>query len=390
MPSHQFPAASRPPALTGLPITVAHDYFTQLGGAERVAATLVERLRPQRVVTAVWEPSQTFELADSAPETSFLQRFEWARRDPRPALPLLPMAWRLIRPVSEGVVISSSTGWSHGVRTTGRARKVVYCHNPARWLYQADDYLRGAGPAPRAVLRLLRPMLLRWDQRAAQSVDRYIANSTAVAARIKEVYGRRATVVHPPVSIDPTAPQSEVALPFGDFFLTVGRGRGYKNLDVLLEAFWNMPDKNLVIVGPRPREGWPPNVTFTGRVTDAQLRWLYSSATALISVSHEDFGLTPLEANTFGTPALVLRAGGFLDSLLEGVSGRFIEAETPEAVVRAVQSFPAEWDASVVRAHAAKFSVDAFIERITAVLLELASEDDSTPFSAATETAPAA
>src|SRR4051794_40415422 len=100
MTSPELPASARPPALAALPITVAHDYFTQLGGAERVAATLIARLRPHRVVTAVWEPRQTFALlADVAPETSFLQYFRWARRDPRPALPILPLAWRMVRPV---------------------------------------------------------------------------------------------------------------------------------------------------------------------------------------------------------------------------------------------------------------------------------------------------
>lgn len=370
--SPEFPPTSRPPALAPFAITIAHDYFTQLGGAERVAATLISRLRPDRVVTSVWEPRQTFALlADIAPETSFLQHFQWARRDPRPALPLLPLAWRLLRPVTEGIVLTSSTGWAHGIRTSGRARKVVYCHNPARWLYQREDYVEGLGVAARAALALLRPALLRWDRRAARSADLYIANSSVVAERIERVYGLRATIVHPPVAINPGAPQAPVAVPSDKFYLTVGRGRGYKNLDVLLEAFGRMPDRHLVVVGLQPRKDLPWNVTFTGRVSDAELRWLYRSATALVSVSHEDFGLTPLEANTFGTPALLLRAGGFLDSLEEGVSGRFIEEATPTGVVAALRSFPETWDRAAIKAHAAEFSIDAFMERITATLLEL-------------------
>ena len=116
------------------PVTaVAHDYFTQRGGAERVAAAMVSIFRPDRVLTAAYQPNDTFDIITDAPiETSFVQRFKGLRRDPRRALFLLPLAWAGMKPVKTGIVLCSSSGWSHSTPIAGDARKVVYCHNPAR------------------------------------------------------------------------------------------------------------------------------------------------------------------------------------------------------------------------------------------------------------------
>lgn len=348
---------------------IAHDYLTQRGGAERVALTLADELIAREIVTAVVEPTMTFAgFSRHRIRSSWLQRFGALRRDPRRALPLLGYAWRSLAPVDADVVICSSSGWAHGVATSARTVKLVYCHNPARWLYQADEYASDWSVPVRLVLRALTPGLRRWDARAAASADGYIANSRAVAERIRRTYGIEAEVVHPPVRMDvdadAKAPESLSESSTG-FFLTVGRSRGYKRIDLLVESFRAMPERRLVIVSTPTDEPLPPNVVVTGRISDAELRWCYANAAALVSVSHEDFGLTPIEANAFGTPVLVLRDGGFIESTDDGVSGLFIEAATVEAVHDAVLRFERHcWDANAIRAHAARFSPARFADSI--------------------------
>lgn len=351
------------------PLTIAHDYFTQRGGAERVASSLIEVLHPERIVTSTHVPERTFPLPAAAVETSFLQAIPGLRRDPRWALLLLPLAWRSVPPVRSGVVLCSSSGWAHRIRVGSGVVKVVYCHNPARWIFQADDYLQDRSPLLAALARLARPALLRGDRAAAATATRYVANSTSVAARIRAAYGIEAVVVHPPVTIDAAGPQDPVATGFGSFFLTIARGRGYKHTGALIDAFRTMPEQHLVVVGGLPAHVEPPeNVRTTGRVTDAELRWLYAHCRALMSVAHEDFGLTPLEANMLGSPALVLRAGGFLDSMAEGISGRYIEDESLEQIVHAVRSFPEQWDRDLIRAHADHFSMASFLVQLIRVI----------------------
>lgn len=344
-----------------LRVAVVHDYLTQRGGAERVALALWRAFPGARMLTSVYDEAGTYPgFREATVETSWLQHVPAFRSDPRRALPLLPGAFDRLALDDVDVVVCSSTGFAHGV--PAKAPKLVYCHNPPRWLYQSQDYLTGQRAPVRAALALLRPRLAAWDRRAAASAARYVVNSSAVRDRVRGAYGIEATVLPPPVSVDPQGGSAPVAGVVPGFFLTVGRPRGYKNTDVVCRAFAAMPDLRLVVVGGLPDgQAWPDNVRGVKDVSDAELRWLYASCSALVSVAHEDFGLTPVEANAFGRPALVLRAGGFLDTTSEGVSGYFIDRADEGDVRRAVRRLLARpLDPATITAHAASYELAAF------------------------------
>jgi glycosyltransferase involved in cell wall biosynthesis len=350
-------------------VVVAHDYLTQRGGAERVARELAAALHAERFVTSAYDPKRTFDdFAHIEVQCSFLGKVPFLRSDPRRALPILPLIWRLMPPVEAEVVVCSSSGWAHAIRTRPGVKKVVYCHNPARWLYQREEFLLDQNRLVRAVLTILTPMLKGWARQAARSADLYIANSRSVARRIWEAYGIRAEVVHPPVLLGSNGAQKEMTGLLPGYFVTVGRGRGYKNSAAVIDAFRSLPTERLVVVGQVADPTDPPNVKRVGEVSEQELRWLYANARALISVSFEDFGLTPLEANSLGTPALLLRAGGFLDSTDEGVSAVFVDSPAPEAIAQAVTSFPTEWDKAAIRKHALKFPREAFATKMWEVV----------------------
>lgn len=355
--------------MNATPVTLVHDYITQRGGAERVVLALHNAFPRAPIVTALFRPKSSFpEFGAADVRSSLLNRLPALRRNPQLALAVLPLAWSLRKPLKSKYVLISSSGWAHGIRVAHGSRKIVYCHNPPRWLYQSEDYLIGRGRLVKSVLKVLTPALRAWDRKAADTVDLYIANSSSVRNRIRAVYGRDAVILHPPVMIDPTGPQEQPAegLP-SEFFLAVGRRRGYKGLEGLIEAFSKMPEKNLIIVGAEPGT-LPPNVISFAGIPDASMRWLYAHATALLSISREDFGLSPLEANAFGVPALVVRAGGFLDSISEGISGKFFEGVDSMAIIKSIQSFPSVWDTKAIQAHAAKFDEAAFSRSIRALL----------------------
>ncbi|PZE27895.1 glycosyltransferase [Curtobacterium sp. MCBD17_028] len=351
-------------------IRVAHDYLTQRGGAERVALTIASGLSSTPIITSVYDPATTFEeFREVGVQDTLLSRIGFFRSDPRRALPLLAILWSRMTPVAAEAVVCSSAGWAHALPVRPGTAKIVYCHNPARWLYQAEDYLEGHGALARVVLGLIAAPLRRWDRRQASRADAYVVNSTSVAQRVREAYGLEPQILFPPVSIDITGPITPVDGLEPGYFLTVSRDRGYKGTSRLIDAFSELPEERLVVVGT-VEQPLPPNVRAVGRVSDATLRWLYANGRALISVSHEDFGLTPLEANAFGTPVLVLRAGGFLDSTAEGVSGLFIENQDTASIKSAVQEFPVHWDASAVRRHADRFSVENFLRRLQEIIEE--------------------
>jgi glycosyltransferase involved in cell wall biosynthesis len=256
---------------------------------------------------------------------------------------------------------------------------IVYCHNPARWLYQTDEYLGGAawrsplGPP----LLALRPLLRRWDRTRASQADVYLANSRVVQRRIETTYGREAELLPPPHGMDATAarePVPELAGWEPGYALVVSRLLPYKNVDAVIEAV-RSTGRRLVVVGRGPEEGrlratLPDHVALLGGLSDAQLRAVYADAGVLVAASHEDFGLTPLEAAAFGVPAVALRGGGFLETVVEGETGLFFDRPEPGLIASALAAHDRQaWEPDRLRRRAEQFGEARFIERIRSIAL---------------------
>ena len=345
-------------------VALVHDYLTQRGGAERVVLSLVRAFPDAPLHTSFYDADGTFpEYASVDVRTLPIDRLTPLRRRHRLALPLLASAFdRLV--VDADVTICSTSGWAHGARTTGR--KIVYCHAPARWLYQSDTH---GGAASRAVLALLGRRLREWDARAARSADLYLANSTVTRERVRAIYGIDAEVLHPPVTFESTGEATPVDIEPG-YVLCVARLLPYKNVDAVVAAFSSLRDERLVVVGDGPalarlRRAAPANVTLLGRVEDTELRWLYAHASALVAASYEDFGLTPLEAARFGVPTAALANGGYLDTIIDGETGVFFPEPAAASIADAVRRLrAASWKTDAVRAHGEQFSEAAYIARL--------------------------
>jgi glycosyltransferase involved in cell wall biosynthesis len=320
------------------------------------------------VHTSLYDPDGTFpEFAALDVRTAPLDHVAPLRQRHRWALPLLAPTFEAMK-VDADVVVCSSSGWAHGVRVTGR--KIVYCHAPARWLYQTDAYLSQAGTATTTAVRALAPALRRWDQRAARSADRYLVISNHTRAMVRDAYGIDAEVLFPPVALAAAADREPVLGLAPGFYLCVARLLPYKHVDVVVDAFRELADATLVVVGSGPdearlRERAGRNVRFLQDVTDAQLRWLYASAAALVAASYEDFGLTPVEAAALGTPTVALRHGGYLDTVIEGSTGQFFDDPVAASVAAAVEAFrPETYSLARLHAHASTFAESRFAARL--------------------------
>jgi glycosyltransferase involved in cell wall biosynthesis len=359
-------------------VAIAHDYLTQRGGAERVVLALLRAFPDAEVHTLLYDASGTFpEFRDARVVTSPLNRVPALRRHHRAALPLLAPASSRMK-VDADLTVVSTSGWAHGFDVLGRS--LVYCHNPARWLYQTDDYLGSRGPSVAGLaLGALSPWLRRWDAAAMRRHDSYLVNATVVRERVRAAYGIEARVVYPPAAVRADGDRERVG-PFGPgFHLVVSRLLPYKHVDKAVEAFGMMPDERLLVVGRGPEEQrlratLPANVAIVSDVTDAQLRWAYASCAALLAPSIEDFGLTPLEVGTFGKPTLALRGGGYLDTVAEGVSGLFFDRPEADAIAAAVgEGRRTPWDRAAILGHGRKFDEETFRAAILAEVDELLS-----------------
>ena len=354
-------------------VSIVHDYLTQRGGGERLVLSMLKAFPDAPLYTSLYLPDGTFpefRWADVRPLS--LDRFGVLRRHHRLALPLLAQAFsRLV--VGSDVVLCSSSGWAHGVRSTGR--KIVYCHTPAHWLYQKDRYLGGRHRLAGAVISVLGPGLREWDYRAARSADLYLTQATSVRDQIRLIYGIDADVVPGPYRLTTDHPATPVQGLRPGYFLCVSRLLPYKNVDAIVRAFADLPDATLVVAGGGPESRRlvkmaSANVRLVGTVSDDQLAWLYANCAGVIAAAYEDYGLTPIEAAAFGKSAAVLRWGGFLDTVVEAETGTFFDAPAPAQVrsaVRRLQAFGL--DSNAIRAHAARYSEDRFIRRLRELVL---------------------
>ncbi len=92
----------------------------------------------------------------------------------------------------------------------------------------------------------------------------------------------------------------------------------------------------------------------------------------LVAAAFEDFGLTPLEAAAFGRPTAALRAGGYLDTVVDGETGVHFATPEPAVIAAAVRRMlDSTWDADRLVAQAARFSLDRFTTRLTEVVRDV-------------------
>jgi glycosyltransferase involved in cell wall biosynthesis len=347
-------------------VVLVHDYLNQRGGAERTVLELAAIFPNAPLYTSLYRRESTFpEFAPLDVRTTFLDKLPVDRRF-RALFALYPAAFRSLGPLDADLVISSSSGWAHFVRTSPRAFHAVYCYNPARWLY--GEYMEGA--AGQRALAPFADVFRRMDRRAAQRPDLYIAISNIVRDRIRRHYGRDAPVVYPPVDVERFTPS-----PRGERLLVVSRLLPYKRVDLVVEAA-TRARIGLDVVGSGPaledlRRRAGPTVRFLGRLPDAEITELYERCSAFCLPGVEDFGITPVEANAAGKPVVAFARGGALETIEEGVSGVFFREQTPAALLEALRGCD-EIDATPERIaqDAQRFSSATFRTRLTSVLAE--------------------
>jgi glycosyltransferase involved in cell wall biosynthesis len=362
-------------------VAVVHDWLTVYSGSERVLEQMIA-LHPDSDLFApidfLPEVDRRF-LCGKRPITSFAQHLPLMRNHYRKWLPLLMIAVEQMDVSDHPLVLSSSAAIAKGVLTGPEQLHISYVHSPMRYAWDLQhQYLHDSG-LERGLGGMFARYLLHnarfWDLRTSNGVDHYIANSQFIAKRIWKVYRRESTVIYPPV--DTHAFRRRDAKE--DFYLTVSRLVPYKKITTLVEAFARMPKRRFVVVGDGPemkrvKEAATPNVEILGFQPADVVTDLMQRARAFVFAAHEDFGISPVEAQACGTPVIAYGRGGALETIRTEASergaatGLFFDRQTPEAVVDAVLEFEsrdAEFPAKACRENAERFSVEMFRRNYT-------------------------
>jgi len=352
-------------------VAFVHDYLTQFGGAERVLLEILKLYPEAPLYTSLSDAAivrDHFSHVDV--RASFLQRIPGAPSRFRSFLPLYPAAFESLRLHDYDLVISSTTAFAKGVRVAPHAVHVCYINTPTRFLWYPEEYASPIiPPLLRPFFRLCTPGLRLWDLAAAQRPHRLVSNSQHVATRVREIYRRSSDVVHCPVD----AAEFSETVEAGDSFLVMTRLLPYKRVQLAIEAC-NALALPLIVAGTGPDEKRlqalaGPTISFAGQVDDAQRRRLIQRARALIVAGTEDFGLVSLEAAAAGRPTVAYRAGGALETVVEGETGIFFDEPTSHSLARALQALSAAaFDRARMAAHVKRFSPDLFRAKLAALI----------------------
>jgi glycosyltransferase involved in cell wall biosynthesis len=346
-------------------VALVHDYFTQQGGAERVAQHLAQLLPSAPMYTSVMDAAEVPRGIDRARLCrSPLQRLSGLPL--RSLGPLLPSAFAHFDLAGFDTVISSSSAFAHHVRTGGRTAHICYMHTPPAFLWDGDRYFRRNA----ALGRLATPglaLLRRRDRAAAERVDVLLANSTFTAKRIRRAYGREAEVVYPPIDTDRFVPSVRRS----GRYLVVARLRPHKAVDLAIAAA-NRLGVSLDIVGDgsdrRRLEALAgPTVRFLGRTSDDAVARAMAECTALVVPGVEDFGMVTAEVQAAGRPPVAVAGGGALEIIRDGQTGFLVTAPTVDEICAGmVRAAEEELDSRDLVASARRFDRDIFDARLLA------------------------
>jgi glycosyltransferase involved in cell wall biosynthesis len=363
-------------------VALVHDWLTGMRGGEKCLEAFCELFPEADLYTLIYVPEMISAVIQSMkPRSSWIGRLPAIRHYYRYCLPLFPSAIERLELAGYDLILSSSHCVAKGI-LPHRALHVSYLHSPMRYVWDLHGLYFGPGSPflTRTAMALCRRYLQRWDIRSAERVDFYLANSKNVALKIKELYRRNATVIHPPVDLERfyIHPRPE------PYFLIVSALVPYKRVDIAVEAF-NELRLPLKIAGDGPlrrklQKKAGPTIEFLGWVEEKGLADLYASCQALIFPGEDDFGIAPLEAQASGRPVIAYGRGGALETVapLDGcnevgkarseiATGILFKEPSVSALVAAVEEYrknEGNFSPAALRSHASRFSRESFMERL--------------------------
>ena len=329
-------------------VALVHDWLTGMRGGEKCLQAFLKIYPQADIFTLLHVPGVTTQEIDRAVKSSsFIRHIPAAKKVYRHLLPLYPAAANSLDLSGYDFVISLSHAAAKNVKVQRSAKHISYCFTPMRYIWdQVHTYFGKLTPLLWPLIKSLR----HWDIKSTQSVDHMVAISNFVAARIRCYYGRRSTVIYPPVDTSWITPITNYHK--GEAFLYAGALVPYKRVELLLRAF-NELGLELWIAGSGPDEARlrklaKSNIKFFTNVEDAHLAQLYANCRALLFPAVEDFGMIPVECLAAGRPVIGLFAGALKESINaikpwnnydlaeKDYSGVFIKPELSDALVGSI------------------------------------------------------
>lgn len=341
-------------------IALFYDWLNQWGGAEKVLLDLIKIYPDAPVYTLIHDPQKTKWLPTNTKViTSFIQALPFAKKNPFFYTPLYSIALELFDFSDFDIVISTSSTVGHCLLTQPNSIFVCYLHNVNRHIYQQEYFW----PINRLISNYKKN-----DYIFAARPDYLFCNSKTVQQRIKDIYKREAKVIYP--GIDTSFFIPSISKPTEKYFLTVSRLVAHKKIELAIQACHQLNQKLYIVGTGRDKNKLTnliksikdPNIKLSGKVDDNQLLNLYQNCQALICPQLEDFGLTPLEAQSCGKPIIAYNKGGLTETVVNNKTGIFFKHQTIKSLVSVIKKFnKIEFSSKLCQSRAQDFSNQNFM-----------------------------
>lgn len=313
-------------------VAIVHDDLVQWGGAEKVLLAISEVFPEAPIYTSVFNQSNRIlaeKFAGKKIVTSFLQKIPGWEKLYKALLPLYPVSFEQFDFSEFDLVISQTTRFAKSIITKPGTLHICYMHTPPRFLWNFSSE-----SAPKILSPYL-SFLRMYDQVSARRVDLFLAGSKNCQQRIRAVYKKDSEVLYPFVETEKMDAFN------GDYYLLIARLNHYKRVDLAVKAFNELGLKlRIVGVGPESQNlklSAKSNIEFLGSVSEGLLNNLLSGCKALVITGEEDFGMTSLEAQSFGKPVLAFGKGGAMETVIEGKTGIFFKDQTTESLKEGIK-----------------------------------------------------
>ena len=358
-------------------IALVNDELIRRGGAERVALCFHYAFPRAPIYTSAYREFDTFpEFKDCDIRSSWFNKM--VRNESQLKKFFFPfgiIAMKMLDLTEYDIVIQSGTHCSKYVKTRKDAIVFTYCYTPFRLAWNPNsytEYLNSSG-LKRVGFNLIISILKKIDKKAAKRTNYFLAMTNETSIRIREAYNidNDIKIIPPSVNVNNFFLSEQT----DDYFFILSRLEYYKKIDLVINVF-NKLGKKLIIVGKGSKEKElkalaKPNITFFKALTDTEIANLYSKCKAFLMPQHEDYGITPLEANASGRPVIAYSKGGVIETMIpykndsKKATAIFFDDQTEESLINAINTFEKlDFDPIFIRKHSENFDDSVFINKV--------------------------
>ncbi|MCD1296114.1 glycosyltransferase family 4 protein [Methanocella sp. CWC-04] len=355
-------------------VAIFHDYFSFIGGGEKVVLTLARHLGADIITTDL---NRELISRMGYDDVSIISLGSLAAVPPiKQVQATLKFSTCNFTGKYDFYIFSGN--WAHHASRNHRPN-LIYCYTPVRVFYDLkDDFLSSQkNPLARMAASVWVKIHTHFNKRSMDRIDTIVSISDNVARRVKKYLGKDSTVIYPPCD-------TSRFLYAGDdgYWLSVNRLYPEKRLEVQINAFARMPEERLIMIGnsgkgdhsvtyaKRIRESLPPNVTIISDIPEDDLINYYGRCRGFITTSlDEDFGMTAIEAMASGKPVIAVREGGYLETVADGKTGMLIDCKEDDIIkaVKKIASDPASFREACVE-QSKKFDVKRFLSGMDSII----------------------